>query len=398
MTPDGPHVLAFVRTPWLPTQPPHDAQRAIPQPALAGAIAAVRLHETPSPDRPVGQALADVLASLDAPLPSVGRVRVVTLRDHDRAPLDRVVLARWTTDTLDIMPHGGLAVIDALLAALGRLGTSVATRPRAVPWHAHWPQAQSPIDALVLDALCAVSSPRAIPLLLDQPRRWRERGVTAPSDLHARATHSPGQCAAQGELDRVRARLLTPPLVVALGATNIGKSSLLNALAGRTHAIVADEPGTTRDHIGVDIELDGVVVRYVDTPGVRPSNDATPGIEREALDAALMVARHADLVLYCADAAHPDIPAPLAAFRDARAQHSLAHLDVLLRCDVRAGVPADHVPAAPGELRVSAHTGEGLVDLALAIRRALVPDAALEDPSPWAFWDARPIARAPHSP
>ncbi len=52
--------------------------------------------------------------------------------------------------------------------------------------------------------------------------------------------------------DRVLRRLIDPPLVVAIGPPNIGKSSLLNALAGRSVALVADEAGTTRDHVGGD--------------------------------------------------------------------------------------------------------------------------------------------------
>src|SRR6185295_9623266 len=94
-----------------------------------------------------------------------------------------------------------------------------------------------------------------------------------------------------------------PPTVVAIGPPNIGKSTLLNALAGRSVAIVADEPGTTRDHVGVRLDLAGLVVNYIDTPGLDPRG-AHEAIQREAQDLARDAARAADLVLLCSDPAN----------------------------------------------------------------------------------------------
>src|SRR5262249_4148478 len=57
--------------------------------------------------------------------------------------------------------------------------------------------------------------------------------------------------------------------VVLVGRPNAGKSSLLNALAGEERALVDDAPGTTRDFIEVDVDLDGVAATLVDTAGER---------------------------------------------------------------------------------------------------------------------------------
>ena len=57
--------------------------------------------------------------------------------------------------------------------------------------------------------------------------------------------------------------------VVIVGAPNAGKSSLLNALAGRDVAIVSDEPGTTRDLIEIKLDLNGLPVLVTDTAGLR---------------------------------------------------------------------------------------------------------------------------------
>ena len=82
--------------------------------------------------------------------------------------------------------------------------------------------------------------------------------------------------------------------VVLLGPPNAGKSSLLNALVGRSAAIVAPQPGTTRDPIEVELDLGGVLVRVIDTAGLRDSSDP---VESEGIARALARAERADLVL-----------------------------------------------------------------------------------------------------
>ena len=78
-------------------------------------------------------------------------------------------------------------------------------------------------------------------------------------------------------------RLITPARVVVTGPTNAGKSTLLNALAGRAVAIAHHTPGTTRDAVAARIDLAGLVVDWFDTPGVRPDMDP---IERAAAELA----------------------------------------------------------------------------------------------------------------
>src|SRR6185503_18445133 len=93
--------------------------------------------------------------------------------------------------------------------------------------------------------------------------------------------------------------------VVVLGAPNAGKSSLINAIAKRDVAIVAAEPGTTRDLIEVRLDLDGLPVTVVDTAGLR---EAAGFVEREGMRRA----EGADLVLWLSDmTAAPSTPPPL---------------------------------------------------------------------------------------
>jgi tRNA modification GTPase len=96
-------------------------------------------------------------------------------------------------------------------------------------------------------------------------------------------------------------------IVVALaGATNVGKSSLLNALIGRERALVSETPGTTRDYVEAQVEWDGVRVTLVDTAGWR---DAHGAIEAEGIALGRRRAAEADVVLLVDDgvSAVPDV-------------------------------------------------------------------------------------------
>ncbi len=91
--------------------------------------------------------------------------------------------------------------------------------------------------------------------------------------------------------------------IVLSGAPNAGKSSLLNALSGSERAIVTSIPGTTRDILSADIEIDGVPVTITDTAGIRdtPSDEIEAIGIRKALDAL----KQADLVLFMIDGSSP---------------------------------------------------------------------------------------------
>ena len=98
-----------------------------------------------------------------------------------------------------------------------------------------------------------------------------------------------------------RGRILRDGLNVVLsGEPNAGKSSLLNALVGESAAIVAAEPGTTRDLVRAEVTIDGVPMELIDTAGLRR---AQGGVEREGVRRARAALEQADLVLRVWDAA-----------------------------------------------------------------------------------------------
>lgn len=89
---------------------------------------------------------------------------------------------------------------------------------------------------------------------------------------------------------------------VILGKPNVGKSSLLNLLAGDERAIVTDIAGTTRDVLEETVQIGGITLQVLDTAGIRDTSDQ---IERIGVDRAREKARNADLILYVADSTIP---------------------------------------------------------------------------------------------
>jgi tRNA modification GTPase len=154
--------------------------------------------------------------------------------------------------------------------------------------------------------------------------------------------------------DGRRGERLREGLVFAItGPPNVGKSSLVNALAERDVAIVSAIPGTTRDALETRVVLGGVPVTLVDTAGLREASDE---IEAEGVRRAHARAAAADLVIDVVDS-----PPPLAGGGEGEARFRLL---VANKIDLGGAVP-------PGAIAVSALTGEGL-----DILRARLADAA----------------------
>jgi len=90
--------------------------------------------------------------------------------------------------------------------------------------------------------------------------------------------------------------------VVLAGQTNVGKSSLLNALAGANVAIVTPIAGTTRDKVTETIQLEGVPITLIDTAGIRASDEASDEVERIGIERAWSEIERADVILHLLDA------------------------------------------------------------------------------------------------
>lgn len=269
------------------------------------------------------------------------------------AGIDDGLVARLATGHAQLMPHGGPAIVRRIAATLETHGVSWLDAPPTEPRI----EARSSIESLALDRIAESTSPLAVEVLLRQVAAWsRDRG---PLD--------------EEELERSRRldRLVAPATIACVGAPNAGKSSLLNALVERDAAIVSEVAGTTRDRVARRIDLSGVVVEWIDTPGIRASDDP---IERAAIEASLDVIAGATLVVHLRspDTEDAGLPPGIRPVEGVLAVRSKSDLD---------GRDGDDA----GAIHVSVVTGEGLADLAKEIRRRIVRPEDVRFERRWAF-------------
>lgn len=146
--------------------------------------------------------------------------------------------------------------------------------------------------------------------------------------------------------------------VVLAGQPNVGKSSLLNALAGAEYAIVTPIPGTTRDRVSQTIQIDGVPLHVTDTAGLRDEEEPVDEVERIGIQRSWAAIDEADVVIVLHDLSRRDDP--FHAERDRQIDDALrqAGVDDGRRLDVYN--KADLAPARDGELAICAASGIGL--------------------------------------
>jgi len=146
--------------------------------------------------------------------------------------------------------------------------------------------------------------------------------------------------------------------VVLAGQPNVGKSSLLNALAGFDAAIVTPIAGTTRDKVVQQIAIDGVPLHVVDTAGLRETEDT---VERIGIERTWAEIEKADVIVHLIDATRPG--PELDAAITSRLPPRTPVLEVVNKIDLADG-PVEQTPAAGvTRLHVSAKTGQGLDEL-----------------------------------
>jgi len=259
--------------------------------------------------------------------------------DSEQATLDEGVLLYFPAphsftgeDVLELQGHGGPLLLDRLLRRCLELGARQA-RPGEFSERAFLndkldlAQAEAIADLIeagseqaarnALRSLQGQFSRRIHALVegLTQLRIYIEAALDFPEediDFLADGQVLKQLEALQQALDEVQREARQGVLLregmtlVIAGAPNAGKSSLLNALAGRDSAIVTDIPGTTRDLLREHIQIDGMPLHIIDTAGLRESADP---VEQIGIKRAISAISEADLVLLVVDSSQKQAPA-----------------------------------------------------------------------------------------
>lgn len=302
--------------------PVTDTIAAIATPAGRGALGIIRLS---------GPLTRQIAQQMAGPLPPPQHASLRNFRNTEGQTLDQGLLLWFPgpnsftgEDVVELQGHGGPVVLDLLLRSLCAQGARIA-RPGEFSERAflngRMDLAQAEAIADLIDAASAQAASAALRSLegefsqrvstiveaLTQLRIYVE-GALDFSDEDVAWLSQPQL---HGQLSAVTAQLQTllgqagqgrrlrEGITLALtGQPNVGKSTLLNRLAGTDAAIVTDVAGTTRDTLRENIVLAGVPLTIVDTAGLRESDDA---IEREGIKRAWQALEKAEIALFLID-------------------------------------------------------------------------------------------------
>lgn len=349
--------------------------------AAPGAVGVLHMRATP-------ERLSNTLSIT---LPDIGHASLRRICN-----LDEALVLRATHDTIIVTPHGGPRLRQRLVRAVSDAGISFVSPNELSPADI-FVESISDIQARMLYTLARAASADAIALLLAQPARWEKCGAptTADAPRSSRLRH-----------------LIDPPTVVIAGAPNAGKSSLLNALLGRTAAVTSPIAGTTRDFVSANIVLAGLACRVVDAPGFMENNVSKNNVsemsvlEKSSLQTDLNQTNSNPSAMQSANQAPSSLQAQRAIDQAAiaralqeihganlvialaapdQAWPNIEHSNIL-RVRSMSDIAPPQTPRGADSLQLSALTGDGLIEFAQLVREKLVPAADIASDRPWQFW------------
>ena len=356
-----------------------DTIAAIATPPGRGGIGVVRVS---------GSRVPEIASKVLASLPKPRYATYCKFKDSSGAAVDEGLALYFPAPhsytgeaLLELQGHGGPVVLQALLAACLDAGARIAepgefTRRAFLEGKLDLAQAEAVAD--LIDAASREAARSALRSLggefsaaidalvarLTELRALVEATLDFPEeevDLLHRDAAAARLAEVGAALDDVLRRSRQGSLlrsgihVVLAGRPNVGKSSLLNRLAGEERAIVTPVPGTTRDALREQIQIDGVPLVVVDTAGLRPSADV---VERLGVERTRQELGRADLVLAVFEAGKKEPPL--------EGLPAVARIDIYNKVDLEPGFRPP-----PGALAVSAKTGEGIE----ALRRRILESA-----------------------
>ncbi|MEO8803506.1 MAG: tRNA uridine-5-carboxymethylaminomethyl(34) synthesis GTPase MnmE [Rudaea sp.] len=372
-----------------------DTIAAVATPAGAGGVGVIRVS---------GPLASTIGQQLSGKKLQPRRVRFSTLRDADATTLDRGLCVYFKApasftgeDVLELHAHGSPVVLDLLLKRIYALGAQPA-RPGEFSERAFLNGKLDLVQAEAVADLIASGSEAAaraalrsldgafsqqVNEVLDALVRLRVR-LEGALDFPEEEIDFLSEPQLKNDLAALQARttqllgatrsgvVLRDGLhVVIVGRPNVGKSSLLNALAQSERAIVTAIPGTTRDLLRESVQLDGIGLTLVDTAGLRASEDE---IEREGIRRAQAELQRADVAILVTESSHVDGDAMLLDACSVGATRLVVHNKIDLTGE------AAHVQRAERAVHIylSAQRGDGLADLRSELSRLAMPGDATQ--------------------
>jgi tRNA modification GTPase len=311
------------------------------EPSTIFALSSGRLPAAIAVVRVSGPRAGEALTALARRMPAPREAMLARLRDPAGGEAIDDALVLWFPgprsetgeDTVEFHLHGGRAVVAAVVTVLSRMPGLRPAEPGEFTRRAF---ENGKLDLTGVEGLADLIGAETEAqrrqafrqlrgLLGERTDEWRTRLVAAlalveaiidfpdegdvPHDLVAPALAIAREL--HGEIgallaDQRRGERLRDGAVVAIaGPVNVGKSSIINRLSGRSAAIVSPQAGTTRDVIEVNLDLGGYPVTVLDTAGIRDSDDP---VEQEGMRRARERASQADLILWVVDATDPSPP------------------------------------------------------------------------------------------
>ena len=362
---------------------------AIATPPGRSAIAVIRIS---------GPLAGDAPALFGAACPKAGQFSVARLV-LDQRVIDQVILlfmkapfSSTGEDVCEIHCHGSRAVIDVLLARLGTEEGFAMAQPGEFTRRGFM---NGKMDLSGVEGLADLIEAETTTQLhqawaqIDGALRapvmaWRGELVGIAAQLEALIDFADEDLPASvesalrtstGELQSTLARhlddggageLVRDGVTIALiGPVNAGKSTILNALAGRSAAIVSDEAGTTRDIIQIRLDLGGVPATILDTAGIR---DESGKIEAEGIRRSVEAAGFANLVLVILDGSDPAWPAACDKIDQLTGQPKFY---ILNKADQ--GLSAPNATASGDMMSISAKAPADIEKLIKRLAKLLVP-------------------------
>lgn len=352
----------------LTSNPPSDTPCVqVLTPPGAGAVAVIEIAGLPSSSANAMLKSFASPAGHDMSKIAVSRILFGSWRGED------AVVTRVSDSTWEIHCHGGAVAVKRILDELFEAGGSLAQN-RPAPG-----EIANPLPIAVSRTLPACRTRKTAGLALAQLGNSLNDLV-----LHLDSPNAAERAAAVTLLNQWRpaAEHLTKAWRIAfIGAPNVGKSSLLNQIAGMQRSIVSSTAGTTRDIVELEVQLSGWMFQFVDTAGIRSVDSSS--IEHLGILQTKDALQNCDLVCLILDAHAPALTPEISE------SLSLVHvpfcvlwnkMDLLTESDRPSlGVSDNTVPANATQHFVSARTGSGLAQFFDWLISAVLPEEPTAD-------------------